>query len=434
MSLMPAREAAEIAAMLAAGEPVLRCTSPGLSGEQPSRVPLRVTGWAADRDGIAAVRVALDGGEALAAVHGLPQPELRGALGDEHAASAGFAIGIPPEQCPPGRHELTIEAVTGDGRTVALGGVVDLLPQGPAKRGPDGGIAPPPTISTDTERAALGAAEPFVPRVHREHGVSPERRARYGWAAELAAGRSVLDAGCGAGWGTSLLATRAARAVGVDVAPPLIAAAQRDHGVGAEFSASDLRNLPFGDGAFDVVVCFETIERVPEPDRALGELRRVLKQDGLLLISAVNRGVYPPGNPLHLHEMTSGELATAVGRHFARVAVHRQQTYLATLLADETALAGEDPALALTGGVAKTATTPTGAELYAVVAASDGELPPPPARLVLGTDVDAGEPRRLLESWQRRAIAAELEATALRAEIAWVRQQQEAALWRASRE
>jgi SAM-dependent methyltransferase len=221
----------------------------------------------------------------------------------------------------------------------------------------------------------------------------------------------VLDAGCGDGWGTAALAEIGATAVGVDFAPAAIAEARGEHGDKASFAEADLRDLPFEDGEFDHVVCFETIAQIAEPEQALDELHRVLHPGGLLLISSPNRSAYPPGNPLHLSEMTSEEFERLLRARFANVAVHRQQSYHATLLGTPELLAHDDPDAQVQAVVSKVVGGQPGSELHAVAVASAGELPPAPAELVLGELVDYNEQQAHLEEWRERAVQAE--ATAL---------------------
>ncbi len=248
-------------------------------------------------------------------------------------------------------------------------------------------------------------------------GRQPEREVRYRWTAGATAGKRVLDAACGAGHGTALLAPGAAAAVGVDFSPAAIGAARERYGDLAEFVEGDLRSLPFEDGGFDTVVCFEAIAHVAEPAAVLDELRRVLRPGGALLISSPNREAYPPGNPLHLSELNSGELADLLSQRFANVAVHRQQTYFASLLCDDATLAAHDGDAEVRARVTKLNGGPAGSELHAVAAASDGELPPPPAWLALGEDADYAAQRRALEEWQERAVEAEAKALALEREL-----------------
>ena len=231
----------------------------------------------------------------------------------------------------------------------------------------------------------------------------------------------MLDAGCGAGWGTALLAESAAGAVGIDLAPAAISAAQELSGDLADFREGDLRSLPFGDREFDVVVCFEAIVHIADTEKALDEARRVLRPDGLLLISSPNRGVYPTGNPLHLRELTSSELEEKLSARFKRVAIHRQQTYFASLLAATGTLADNDPSNSMDVEVGKLTNDPAGSELYAVAVATDGELPTEPAHVALGEQVHYEEQRRELAAWQKRAVEAEAELLAARREARLLR-------------
>jgi ubiquinone/menaquinone biosynthesis C-methylase UbiE len=51
----------------------------------------------------------------------------------------------------------------------------------------------------------------------------------------------------------------------------------------------DALNLPFKDESFDIVTAFEVIEHLYDPQKALGEIRRILKMDGIALISTPRR-------------------------------------------------------------------------------------------------------------------------------------------------
>lgn len=246
---------------------------------------------------------------------------------------------------------------------------------------------------------------------------SLERQVRYNWAASLVAGAKVLDAGCGSGWGTALLAETASEAMGVDFSPPAIADARSKHGALATFEEGDLRELPFAAGEFDYVVCFETIAHLPTPGPAIDEMRRVLRSKGTLLVSSPNSAVYPAGNPLHSTEMHSEELGSLLSARFENVVVHRQQSYFTSLLGSERLLAEEDPAGKISVRVAKLSGGGPGGELYAVAAASDGELPPAPAWIALGENVNYDEQQELLRDWQKRAVEAEAKALALTREL-----------------
>jgi SAM-dependent methyltransferase len=227
---------------------------------------------------------------------------------------------------------------------------------------------------------------------------SPERLARYLWATEVAGGGRVLDAACGSGWGTVEL-TRNAAAVGVDISPAAIGAARETFGELADFREGDLRNLPFDDAEFDCAVCFEALDHLEKPEQAIAELHRVLRPGGALLVSTVDPEAYPAGNPLHLSEVGPPGLEEMLDARFEHVAMYPQRACFASAL-------GDPHGAEVVGDSA-------GPELYAVAAASDGELPAPPAVVALGEDIDYEELWRSLCKWQERAVRAEAELLAL---------------------
>src|SRR4051794_5836632 len=140
----------------------------------------------------------------------------------------------------------------------------------------------------------------FVPEEMRGELVEAEHLVRYWWAASVAEGRRVLDAGCGMGYGSELMAASGAASVdALDLAEPVVAAAQAATG-SVRFRVGDVCELPFEDGVFDLVVCFEVIEHIEDQPRALDEMHRVLAPGGLIAVSSPNRGVYVPGNPHHV--------------------------------------------------------------------------------------------------------------------------------------
>lgn len=178
-----------------------------------------------------------------------------------------------------------------------------------------------------------GVPERFVPAEMRGEVVEAEHMARYWWASAFCRGRRVLDAGCGAGYGAELLMRAgAAGVVAVDLADAVIEVARNEASAGVVYEVGDLRSLPHADGSFDLVVCFEVIEHVEEQELVLDQLARVLRPDGLLLISSPNRRHYVPGNPHHHHEYVPSELREALERRFAAVRLVAQHAMLASVI------------------------------------------------------------------------------------------------------
>ncbi|MDQ6914829.1 MAG: class I SAM-dependent methyltransferase, partial [Actinomycetota bacterium] len=241
--------------------------------------------------------------------------------------------------------------------------------------------------------------------VHAEH------LARYLFAAPLARGRAVLDAACGEGYGTDLLARAGAvSAVGIDVDPAAVEHARARYGHG--FRQADVVELPFEDGAFQLVVSFETIEHVADPARAVAELRRVLATDGVLIVSTPNRDEYRVGTEFHVREFTPDEFLALLRPHFAQIAVAYQQNWLTSAILDADAFAADDPEAPLDARLSKAAGRAPGQELYTIAVCGAADVP---AEVAVATEVyeahrlanDVVVAKQAVEDWQARATEAE---------------------------
>jgi SAM-dependent methyltransferase len=155
-----------------------------------------------------------------------------------------------------------------------------------------------------------------------------EHLARYAFAARLARGKRVLDAGCGAGYGSAELAQAALSVVGVDRAVEAIDFARAAYRLpNLRFERASCTALPHPDGAFDLVVAFEVIEHLEDWREFLGEARRVLAPTGQFMVSTPNRRYYAesrgPGgaNPFHVHEFGFEEFGAELRGVFAHVSM-----------------------------------------------------------------------------------------------------------------
>lgn len=254
--------------------------------------------------------------------------------------------------------------------------------------------------TTDDSAKERTDPERFDPADDGGRLVDAEHRARYLVGAALAKGRRVLDAACGTGYGTAmLLDANPSELVALDIAPEALDATRRRVGDRAEMVQGDLGALPFEDGSFDLVVCFEAIEHVHDRDGVLDELQRVTAPDGLLVLSSPNRDVYPPGNPHHIEEYTSAELADALSARFRNVRVLRQHPWLASAI--DTDDAGPP-------GVARLAELEPGRETYTVAIAGNNSVPPVRGQVVLADAFEVRWWHEHLEEATARAEEAEL--------------------------
>ena len=132
----------------------------------------------------------------------------------------------------------------------------------------------------------------------------------------LGAGR-VLDLGCGVGHSYHLLAPR--ETVGVDISAEALAGQER------ETHIADMRDLPFDDGSFPSVLSVQSLEHVPDPERVLAQVVRVLEagEGSTAIFVTPNRLTFGRPDeiidPYHYVEYSAGELAELCGRHFERV-------------------------------------------------------------------------------------------------------------------
>lgn len=160
------------------------------------------------------------------------------------------------------------------------------------------------------ERLHFGSNERYVAIEAAVH------LARYSMARPVAAGKRVLDIACGEGYGAYALATRwnATHVTALDIAPEAIASAK--HNFSADnikfdvASAYDLSKI-FPENSFDLIVSFETIEHLEDPELFLREIKKVAAPDATIIISCPNDPRHyeegDKGNPFHMRTFTSSE-------------------------------------------------------------------------------------------------------------------------------
>jgi ubiquinone/menaquinone biosynthesis C-methylase UbiE len=106
-------------------------------------------------------------------------------------------------------------------------------------------------------------------------------------------GHRILDAGCGSGPLAAALIAKGATLTGFDASPAMVELARQRLGEGADLQVADLSQpLPFADDSFDDVVSSLVIHYLEDWSAPLGELRRVLKPGGRLILSVNHPFVY----------------------------------------------------------------------------------------------------------------------------------------------
>ena len=155
-----------------------------------------------------------------------------------------------------------------------------------------------------------------------------EHLARYAFAARLSRRKQVLDAGCGAGYGSAELARTATAVLGIDSSAEAIAFARAQYPApNLRFEEADCSALPAPDGSIDLLVAFEVIEHLQDWRAFLREARRVLAPAGQFIVSTPNKLYYSESrgrsgpNPFHVHEFEFEEFRAELGELFPYVSL-----------------------------------------------------------------------------------------------------------------
>ncbi|MED3823215.1 methyltransferase domain-containing protein [Priestia flexa] len=107
---------------------------------------------------------------------------------------------------------------------------------------------------------------------------------------------TVIDIGCGDGYGTRLLAQAGYKALGVDLSTEMVEKAKELHEHVATFKAADVMDLPFDDDLADAVVVINVLEWTEQPLVALNEIKRVVKSGGHACVGILGPTAQPRTN------------------------------------------------------------------------------------------------------------------------------------------
>jgi SAM-dependent methyltransferase len=213
---------------------------------------------------------------------------------------------------------------------------------------------------SETKPALDFTGERFTPECVRE--IWYEHWHRYVFARQLAKGKRVLDAACGEGYGSALLADVAASVLGADISDTAIAHARSRYGdrPNLRFERADATQLSVEAGSFDLIVSFETLEHVAAQESLVAGFARALSDDGILVISSPDKKTYSDergfANEFHVRELYRDELLNLLRPHFPEVRLFGQKLLFQSVIwnlegtpvsADAATSVGETPAAGL---------------------------------------------------------------------------------------
>jgi ubiquinone/menaquinone biosynthesis C-methylase UbiE len=163
---------------------------------------------------------------------------------------------------------------------------------------------------------------------------------RYAMVIEFVKDKTVLDIASGEGYGSNLLSKYAAKVFGVDIDKLSIELAKEKYKAqNLEFKIGPADAIPLANGSIDVVVSFETLEHHDKHEEMMGEIKRVLKPGGILIMSTPDKKYYSDEseykNPFHIKELYRTEFKELISRHFNYSEFYFQKMFNGSLIIPE---------------------------------------------------------------------------------------------------
>lgn len=180
--------------------------------------------------------------------------------------------------------------------------------------------------------------ERYIPEL--KGNIHLEHLHRYTMAYEYVKDKVVLDIACGEGYGSMLLSDKAAHVTGVDISEEVIDFARaKYYKDNIEFKTGTCDKIPMEASSVDIVVSFETIEHHDKHDAMMKEIKRVLKKDGVLIISSPDKKEYSDipaqNNPFHKKELYYEEFKSLLGKYFNNISIFGQRVVFGSTIFSE---------------------------------------------------------------------------------------------------
>ena len=185
----------------------------------------------------------------------------------------------------------------------------------------------------------LFTGERFIPGIENSN-LETEHIQRYLSVCDIVKGKKVVDAACGEGYGSRILSDFAEDVIGIDIDKETIERAAKKYELikNIKFLVGSVEKLELDDKSVDVVISFETIEHVDSgiQNSFLSEIKRVLKDDGILVMSTPNKAIYSDlhgyKNPFHVNEFYYCDFVEFLKKEFKNVVLYNQSFEIVSIL------------------------------------------------------------------------------------------------------
>lgn len=160
---------------------------------------------------------------------------------------------------------------------------------------------------------------------------------RYAMVMDLCRDKVVMDIACGDGYGSNLMAQKAAKVIGVDISEEAVLSARDKYRrANLEYKVGSADKIPAPDNTIDVLISFETLEHHDRHDEMMQEIKRVLVPGGLCIISTPDKLVYTDKpnkiNPFHVKELYKDEFKNLIRHYFKNISFFKQQFLSGSLI------------------------------------------------------------------------------------------------------
>lgn len=174
--------------------------------------------------------------------------------------------------------------------------------------------------------------ERLIPKLNQNTAFYYEHINRYLFASQFSKNKIVLDCACGTGYGSYLMAKhgKAKQIYSIDISLETISYAQQNYPhKNIIFSVDDASTLSsLKSKSIDLITSFETIEHLSQPQSVLKQFKRVIADNGTLIISTPNKDNYHEDNKFHLHELNLEQFSKILHKYFKNVQILEQKYYL----------------------------------------------------------------------------------------------------------
>lgn len=180
----------------------------------------------------------------------------------------------------------------------------------------------------------------MIPKLNQGMELYYEHLTRYLFALQFVKDKIVLDAGCGVGYGSFLLSKygQAKKVIGIDNSQDAIEYAKDKYKLkNISYLVDDVESLTsLKDKTFDTIIGFEIIEHLENQKNFLFQIKRLLKDDGVFLVSSPNKATYPQGhNPFHIKEFYPKEFLQFLKKFFPYVMLYFQTNNFSNIIGKE---------------------------------------------------------------------------------------------------